>query len=179
MDIYCNRCSRLLARRQLINTVFVECLLRSQFATLKTGHGQQVKRNAERFPADFMFRLSAEETAGLNRSQFATGSQKYRDPRFPPYAFTEHGTIMAATVLNSPRAVEMSIFVVRAFVQLRELLAGHKALTKRLDELETRIERKLMTHDRDIADILDAIRQLMAPPPTSKKRPIGFVTGEK
>jgi len=139
---------------------------------------EQVRRNAERFPADFMFRLSTEETAELNRSQFATGSQKHRDPRFSPYAFTEHGAIMAATVLNSLRAVEVSIFVVRAFVQLRELLVGHKELGKRLDELEMRIERKLMTHDQAIADILDAIRQLMAPPPIPKKRPIGFVTGE-
>jgi hypothetical protein len=86
---------------------------------------------------------------------------------------------MAATVLNSPRAVEVSIYVVRAFVQLRELLAGHKELAKRLNELETRMERKLMTQDQAIAGILDAIRQLIAPPPAQKKRPIGFVTGEK
>ena len=86
---------------------------------------------------------------------------------------------MAATVLNSPRAVEVSIYVVRAFVQLRELLTGHRELAKRLDELEARMERKLLTQDRAIAGILDAIRQLMAPPPASKKRPIGFVTGEK
>lgn len=70
---------------------------------------EQVKRNAERFPQDFMFRLSRAETEALNRSQIATGSQKHRDPRFPPYAFTEHGAIMAATVLNSARAVEMSL----------------------------------------------------------------------
>ena len=86
---------------------------------------------------------------------------------------------MAATVLNSPRAVEVSIYVVRAFVQLRELLTGHRELAKRLDELEARMERKLLTQDRAIAGILDAIRQLMAPPPVPKKRPIGFVTGEK
>lgn len=86
---------------------------------------------------------------------------------------------MAATVLNSPRAVEVSIFVVRAFVQLRELLAGHRELAKRLDELEARIERKLSTHDQAIAGILNAIRQLMAPPPAAKKRPIGFITPEE
>lgn len=140
---------------------------------------EQVKRNVARFPADFMFRLTAKETEALNRSQIATGSQKHRDPRFTPFAFTEHGAIMAATVLNSPRAVEVSIYVVRAFVQLRELLAGHKELAKRLDELETRMERKLMTQDQAIAGILDAIRQLMAPPPVPRKRSIGFVTGEK
>lgn len=83
---------------------------------------------------------------------------------------------MAATVLNSPRAVEVSIYVVRAFVQLRELLTGHKELAKRLDQLEARMERKLITQDQAIAGILDAIRQLMAPPPIPKKRPIGFIT---
>src|ERR1700683_2879346 len=92
---------------------------------------EQVKRNAERFPADFMFRLTRAETEALNRSQIATGSQKHRDPRFPPYAFTEHGAIMAATILNSPRAIEISVYVVRAFVQLRELLALNKVLARR------------------------------------------------
>jgi phage regulator Rha-like protein len=138
-----------------------------------------VRRNAERFPADFMFALSQEEWDAL-RSQSATlktGRGQHR--KYLPYAFTEHGAIMAATVLNSPRAVEVSIYVVRAFVQLRELLAGHKELAKRLNELETRMERKLMTQDQAIAGILNAIRQLMAPPPAQKKRPIGFVTGEK
>lgn len=86
---------------------------------------------------------------------------------------------MAAAVLNSPRAVEVSIYVVRAFVQLRELLAGHTELAKRLDHLEARMERKLMTQDQAITGILDAIRELMTPPPAPKKRPIGFVTGEK
>jgi phage regulator Rha-like protein len=92
-----------------------------------------------------MFALSQEEWDAL-RSQFATlktGRGQHR--KYLPFAFTEHGAIMAATVLNSPRAVEVSIYVVRAFVQLRELLAGHKELAKRLNELETRMERKLMT----------------------------------
>lgn len=139
---------------------------------------EQVKRNRARFPEDFMFRISASELQELNRSQFATGSQRHRDPRYSPYAFTEHGAIMAATVLNSPRAVEVSIYVVRAFVQLRDLLTGHKELAKRLDRLEARMERKLSTHDQAIAGILDAIRRLMAPPPPTpepKRRRIGFV----
>lgn len=102
-----------------------------------------------------------------------TGSQKHRDPRFPPSAFTEHGAIMAATILNSPRAVEMSIYVVRAFVQLRELLASNQELAKRLDQLEARIEKKLVTHEDAIAAMLSAIRQLMHPPP-AKRRGIGF-----
>jgi hypothetical protein len=135
---------------------------------------EQVKRNRSRFPEDFMFRLSKAEVGLLNRSQFATGSQRHRDPRFPPYAFTEHGAIMAASVLNSPRAIEMSIFVVRTFVRLREILASNEELATRLDELE----RKLATHDQAITGILKAIRELMTPPP-SKKRSIGFVELEE
>jgi hypothetical protein len=134
---------------------------------------EQVKRNADRFPADFIFRLTRTETDALNRSQNATGSQKHRDPRFPPYAFTEHGAIMAAVVLNSPRAVEMSVYVVRAFMQLREMLASNKELARRFAQLETRLDRKLTTHDEAIAAILCAIRQLTHPP-VPKRRPIGF-----
>jgi hypothetical protein len=134
---------------------------------------EQVKRNGMRFPEDFMFRLTAEEHEVLNRSHFATGSRKHRDPRFPPSAFTEHGAIMAATILNSPRAIEMSIYVVRAFVQLRELLKSDRELAKRLNQLEARIEKKLATHDEAIAAMLSAIRELMHPP-VSKRRGIGF-----
>jgi hypothetical protein len=130
---------------------------------------QAVRRNAERFPEDFMFRLTRAETEALNRSQIVTGSQKHRDPRFPPYAFTEHGAIMAATILNSFRAVEMSVYVVRAFVQLRELLASNTALARKLNELEDRLK----NHDEAITAILSAIRELMNPPPP-KRRGIGF-----
>ena len=101
------------------------------------------------------------------------GSQKHRDPKSQPFAFTEHGAIMAATVLNSPQAVEMSIYVVRAFVQLRELLSSNKELAKRLDQLEARIERKLTSHDDAIAAMLSAIRNLMNPS-AHKRRGIGF-----
>jgi ORF6N domain-containing protein len=130
---------------------------------------EQVKRNAARFPADFMFRLSRIETEALNRPQFATGSQKHRDPRYPPYVFTEHGAIMAATILNSSRAAEMSVFVVRAFVRLRELLASNSALARKLDELE----RKYQHHDEAITAILSAIRELTNPQ-APKRRGIGF-----
>jgi uncharacterized protein with von Willebrand factor type A (vWA) domain len=92
-----------------------------------------------------------------------------------PYAFTEHGALMAAMVLASPRAVEVSVYVVRAFVQLRDLLAGNKELAQRFADLQQRLERRLDTHDQAIAGILDAIRQLMNPQ-QSPKRPIGFVT---
>jgi hypothetical protein len=130
---------------------------------------QAVKRNIERFPEDFMFRLSSTETEAVNRSQSVTGSQKHRDPRFPPYAFTEHGAIMAATILNSPRAVQMSLYVVRAFVKLREVLASNRDLAQKLDQLE----RRLRTHDGAIMEILKAIRELMNPP-QRKHRGIGF-----
>ena len=134
---------------------------------------QAVKRNAERFPEDFMFRLSRAEAEALNRSQSVTGSQKHRDPRFPPHAFTEHGAIMAASVLNSPQAVEMSVYVVRAFVHLRELLSSNRELARRFAQLETRLDKKLTEHDRAIGAILSAIRELMYPTPP-KRRPIGF-----
>lgn len=98
-----------------------------------------------------------------------TGSQKHRDPRFPPFAFTEHGAIMAANVLNSSRAIEMSLYVVRAFVQLREFLASNAELTSKLDQLE----RRLKGHDEAIVAILTSIRELMTPP-TPRRRDIGF-----
>jgi hypothetical protein len=130
---------------------------------------EQVKRNLARFPADFMFQLGTDETGAL-RSQFATlknGRGHHR--KYQPYAFTEHGAIMAATILNSSRAVEMSVHVVRAFVQLRDLLASNRQLAEKFAELE----RKVSSHDQAIVGILKAIRELMHPP-VPKKRPIGF-----
>jgi ORF6N domain len=135
---------------------------------------EQVKRNRERFQDDFVFRLTPVELESLNRSQFATGSQRHRDPRFAPYAFTEHGAIMAANVLASPRAIEMSVHVVRAFVRLREMIGANKELARKLDELE----RKLVTHDQAIAGLIEAIRELMRPPEPAEKRRIGFVQND-
>ena len=133
---------------------------------------EQVKRNAGRFPADFMFRLSAEE-----KEQVVASCDHLRNLKFSkalPYVFTEHGAIQAANVLATTQAVEMGIYVVRAFVQLRDLLAGNKELARYLKDLERRLERRLDDHDQAIADILDAIRQLMAPSPGPPKRRIGF-----
>ena len=142
---------------------------------------EQIRRNLDRFPGDFVFQLTKQEFAIL-RSQFATSSSATRltwgGRRYAPNAFTEHGALMAAMVLNSPRATEVSVYVVRAFVQLRDTLVAHKELAKRLDELEARIERKLSNHDQAIAGILYAIRQLMAPPEPKKKRSIGFVQND-
>lgn len=132
---------------------------------------EQVRRNLDRFPEDFMFQLAPNEYEAL-RSQFATlktGRGQHR--KYLPYVFTEHGAIMAASVLNTPRAVEMSIYVVRTFVKLREMLASNKDLARKLNELE----RKLGAHDQAIASILSAIRELMVPPEPTKKRRIGFV----
>ncbi|MGA7986002.1 MAG: ORF6N domain-containing protein [Burkholderiales bacterium] len=131
---------------------------------------EQVRRNIARFPEDFMFRLSAAEWDAL-RSQIATLERgRGRHRKYLPLAFTEHGAIMAATVLNSARATEVSVYVVRAFVRLREFLAEHKDLARRLDAHE----RKLASHDQAIAGLVDTIRTLMAPA-EPKRRPIGFV----
>ena len=136
---------------------------------------QQVKRNQERFPADFVFQLTPKEHEIL-RLQFATSKDSHGGRRYPPYAFTEHGAIMAATVLNSERAVEMSVFVVRAFVRLREMLSTNHELAAKIDELERRLD----THDASIQDLLEAIRELMLPDPATGRK-IGFTLppGEK
>lgn len=139
---------------------------------------EQVKRNRKRFPDDFVFRLSRPEVVVLNRSQFATGSQKHRDPRAAPYAFTEHGTIMAAMVLNSARATKVSVFVVRAFVELRSALSQNKELARRLDQLEARVAQQFAEQDATIVEILTAIRRLTTAP-EPKRRPIGFVTSDE
>jgi hypothetical protein len=135
---------------------------------------EAVKRHATRFPADFMFQLAEAEFAAL-RSHFATSNAKRGGRRYLPHAFTEHGALMAAMILNSPLAVDVSVYVVRAFVQLRDLLAGNKELAHRLTELETRIEARLADQDAAITDILAAIRQLINPP-ASPRRPIGFIS---
>lgn len=132
---------------------------------------EQVRRNRERFPEDFLLELDAVEFAHL-KSQIATSSWGGR--RKLPFAFTEHGAIMAASVLNSPRAIDMSIHVVRAFVRLRDAIASNQELARKLDELDRRMERKLATHDQAIVGLLKAIRELMTPA-ESPKRPIGFV----
>ncbi len=133
---------------------------------------QQIKRNPARFPSDFMFRLTDEEFESL-RSQNVTSKRGGR--RYLPLAFTEHGAIMAASVLNSDRAVEMSVYVVRAFVQLRSVLLDHKVLADKLDALERRVSH----HDNSLAEVIEAIRALMVQPKPAN-RPIGFtadVTG--
>jgi hypothetical protein len=133
---------------------------------------EQVKRNRKRFPTDFMFQLSEEE-----KSEVVANCDHLGNLRFSPvlpHAFTEHGAIMLASVLNSARAIEVSIFVVRAFVNLRETLTKHRTLAQKLSQLERRFEK----HDEDIQSLFRAIRQLMTPP-ESKKRKIGFILRER
>jgi hypothetical protein len=130
---------------------------------------QQVKRNPARFPADLAFRLRAAE-----KDKVVTNCDHLRQLRYAaamPLVFTEHGALMAASVLNSPKAVEVGLFVVRAFVRMRAVVASDRELAKRLDELE----RKVGTHDRAIGQILEAIRQLTQPPETQKRRRICFL----
>jgi hypothetical protein len=128
---------------------------------------QAVKRNLQRFPKDFTFQLSLDEFKFL-RSQIVI-SKSRGGRRYMPYAFTEHGAIMAANVLNSKRAVRMSVFVVRAFVKLRETALRYKELAAKITELE----RKVGTHDHAIASTIAAIRQLMSSPARERKQ-IGF-----
>jgi phage regulator Rha-like protein len=129
---------------------------------------QQVKRNAKRFPLAFRFQLSAHELKIL-RSQNVISSERHGGARYLPYAFTEHGAIMAATVLNSERAIEMSVFVVLAFVRMRRAIAGQRHILTKLAQLERRLE----GHDADIQDLMDAIRELMTPEEPNRRR-IGF-----
>jgi hypothetical protein len=131
---------------------------------------EQVKRNRERFPEDFMFQISPREKAEVIAN--CDHLKKLKFSKALPFAFTEHGAIMAAAVLNSPRAVDVSVFVVRAFVQLREIISGHRELARKIDELE----RKLSDHDGQILALVEAIKQLMEPSPVRKKKSIGFCT---
>ena len=127
---------------------------------------EQIKRNRKRFPGDFMFQLNFQEVKSL-RSQFATSNIGRGGRRYLPYAFTEHGAIMAANVLNSQRAIEVSVYVVRAFVKLRQMIASNKELAKRLDELEKK-------YDSQFKVVFDAIRELMTPVEPPPKPRIGF-----
>ena len=128
---------------------------------------EQVKRNRDRFPDDFMFQLRETEVAIL-RSQIATSNKRHGGRRTLPYVFTEHGAVMLASVLNSPIAVRASVQVVRAFVRLRELLSTHKELARKLEELEKK-------YDEQFKVVFEAIRALMEPPEEPDKEPIGFV----
>ena len=173
--------------------VMLDSDLARLYAVSTSQLNQAIKRNADRFPADFRFQLTREEYAHLisqivisssehadkqsdapNSSQFVMSSRKHRGAAYLPWAFTEHGALMAATVLNSPRAVQMSLFVVRAFVQMREELLAHASVFKRLAE----IDRKLVTHDVILRDVYEKLRPLLSPPVVPRKE-MGFHTSLK
>ena len=135
---------------------------------------EQVRRNQDRFPEDFCFQLDRQEVANL-RSQFATSNEGRGGRRYAPFAFTEHGALMAANVLNSPEAVTMSVHVIRAFIRLRQLMVNHRALSAKLAELDDRVG----AHDEQLAAIVAAIRQLTTPDAPSHSRKIGYHQGTR
>jgi hypothetical protein len=142
-------------------TVMFDAALAALYGVETRALVQAVKRNAERFPHDFMFQLTEKEAEHL-RSQFVTSSWGGR--RYNPYAFTEHGVAMLSSVLRSKRAVEVNITIVRTFVRLRRILATHED-----------VARKVAQHDRQIAVLFDQVKHLLEPPPAPKKPPIGFI----
>ena len=148
--------------------VLLDADLATLYAVSTKRLNEQVKRNRDRFPEDFMFQLREEEAAVL-RSQIATSNNKRGGRRTLPYVFTEHGAVMLASVLNSLIAVRASLQVVRAFVRLREMLATHKDLARKLEELEQR-------YDEQFKAVFEAIRALMEPPEEPGKEPLGFRT---
>lgn len=141
---------------------------------------EQCKRNSKRFPPDFLFQLNREEFVNL-RSQIATSSSGHGGRRFLPYAFTENGAVMAANVLNSPQAVRMSVFVVRAFVRMRELLSGSRELAAELKKLDAKLTARLDVHETAIVDVLRRIMKLLDPPPAPPlpEKSMGFHTTMK
>ena len=139
---------------------------------------QAVKRNRPRFPEDFMFRLTQEEAKALQASKSRTVTLKRgQNIKYLPYAFTEYGALMAANILNSPRAVQMSIFVVRAFAKMREALRGTPELARKLAALEKTLTARLDVHEAAIVQVLQEVMQILNPPPSLPPPPkprIGF-----
>jgi phage regulator Rha-like protein len=137
---------------------------------------QAVKRNSDRFPEDFMFKLTMEEAALIleSRSQIVT-LNRGQNVKYAPHVFTEHGAVMLANILKSPVAIRASIQVVRAFVRLRQMLATNEDLARKIEA----IERKVGKHDSDLQSILTMLKQLLVPPPLPDKRPIGFAPESK
>lgn len=155
--------------------VMIDADLASLYAVPTGALNRAVKRNMERFPDDFCFQLTHEELEALRFQSGISKTEGRGGRRYAPYAFTEQGVAMLASVLNSPRAVQVSIGIVRVFVRLRAILAAHTELGRRLDELERKFEK----HDTEIQYVFEAIRELMAPEPVPPKRRIGFNADEK
>jgi hypothetical protein len=154
--------------------VILDSHLATLYGVTTSRLNEQVKRNIKRFPSDFMFQLSKDEFDNL-KSHFATSSLNWGGRRKLPYAFTEHGALMAATVLKTDKAVQVSVYVVRAFVQLRRLLESNKELARRLEHIESHLQQ----HDDAIISLAETLNQLMAPPEDKPKTQIGFLSEAK
>ena len=157
--------------------VIVDSDLARLYGTTTKRLNEQIKRNMDRFPEDFMFQLSEDEYASL-RSHFATSKIKRGGRRYLPFVFTEHGAVMAASVLNTPKAVEVSVYVIRAFIQQRALLAAHGELALKLERLEKKLivsfnlqEDRLDDHESQLEEIIETIRAMQR---QHTHRPIGF-----
>ena len=135
---------------------------------------QQVRRNIDKFPSDFMFRLTKKEFSNL-KSQNVTSSSGWGGRRKPPLVFTEHGALQAANVLNSSQANKMSVFIIRAFVRLREMALTNEKLARKVDQLEHRVS----DHDEILMELIKEIRKLVEGPKPGKKKPIGFLKSSK
>lgn len=183
-------------RKQLMPAVHIDtaiCTIRGERVILDTDlakiYGietrtlnQAVKRNREKFPDDFLLQLTRAEAKEVqrSRSQFVI-LKRGANIKYLPYAFTEHGVIMAANLLNSPRAVQMSVFVVRAFIKMRQTMTANKALLEKLEGLEKKLTKRLDAHEQAIVYVLSEIRKMMEPPklPELKRRRIGFQHDEE
>jgi hypothetical protein len=152
--------------------VILDAELAAVYGVTTKRSNEQVKRNADRFPIDFMFQLTDQEVIHL-RSHFVTSSEAHGGRRYNPFAFTEHGAVMAANVLNSPVAITASILVVRAFIRLRELIAEHEDLRRRLNEIELRLSKRFAEHEEELRELRFLISNLQQPEPSTKRR-IGF-----
>jgi hypothetical protein len=164
--------------------VMIDADLAALYGVPTKALNQAVKRNAGRFPQDFMFQLTPEEKREVVTNCGHLASLKFS--KALPLAFTEHGAIQAANVLNSVQAVDMGVYVVRAFVRLREMIVSNTELASRLNELESKVDLMSVRHDTlahsthaELAQLFEAIRHLMAPPQTARKQPMGFVTPEE
>jgi hypothetical protein len=172
----------LLIREVRGHRVILDADLARNYEVSTKALNQAVKRHTGRFPEDFLFKLTGTEVKELKRSQIVTGSQRHRNPRFQPFAFTEHGAIMVANILNSPRAVYMSVFVVRAFVKMRSAFGDSHELVRKLALLEQELKTRLNVHETAIVDVLQRIMRILDPPPLPPEPPspeIGFHVKDK
>lgn len=170
-DLSQSKRSRAIQAADTLND-FVDADLAQFYGVPTKRLNEQVKRNKARFPKDFMFQLSAREKSELVANCDHLENLKYSQSL--PFVFTEHGAIMAASVLNSQKAIEASVFIVRAFVRIRRVIAEHKEISRRIVQIENR----LADHDEQIIELIKAIKQLLKPDLPPKKRRIGFHAGK-